>query len=244
MSEPNQNPVNPSEPNPSHLQPVSSSQSPTPIPTQPSPPPPPQAPNSPTPLQPNFPSPNQTPTSTTQNFAQQQQTPIITPNQPSSTSSTAQTPLPPQPPTPVPSQPKPTSPLQPDDELSEDQFITGGADHSSIASTPIPPHPKTTFAEAKFSQLLAQSISLTKKEKQNIIKSIPQLSQYQIDELTKIFIKEKAQFQKLKNNTQGLKDIEAKHKKDWNDIEIQAKAEVKQKEDAKSAADIRKKLGL
>jgi hypothetical protein len=80
----------------------------------------------------------------------------------------------------VPAAPAVDSPLQTDEELSEDQFITGGDDHSFIKTIPIPPHPATQFDEKKFLELLAGSISLTKTEKQRIISSIPKLSQYQI----------------------------------------------------------------
>lgn len=142
---------------------------------------------------------------------------------------------------------QPTSPLQADDELSEDQFITGGDDHSFILNIPLPPHPKTIFDEKKFSQLLASSISLTKKEKQNIIKSIPNLSQYQIDELTKIFQNEQAKIEKVKmkpNCAPSLKQLENKSQKDWHDLETQAKAAQKKAEDLKSAETIRKNLGL
>ena len=90
--------------------------------------------------------------------------------------------------------PKTSSPLQSDDELSEDQFITGGDDHSFITSIPIPVHPNTQFDEQKFLELLAKSISLTKTEKQRIITSIPKLSQYQIDELMRIFKEEQKKF--------------------------------------------------
>ncbi|MBU1089664.1 hypothetical protein KKF38_02635, partial [Patescibacteria group bacterium] len=45
---------------------------------------------------------------------------------------------------------KASSPLQSDDELSEDQFITGGDDHSFITNVPIPAHPNTQFDEQKF----------------------------------------------------------------------------------------------
>jgi hypothetical protein len=140
---------------------------------------------------------------------------------------------------------KSTSPLQSDDELSEDQFVTGGDDHSFITSVSIPKHPNTKFDEKEFLELLAKSISLTKKEKQRIIASIPKLSQYQIDELIRIFKEEQTKFAALNTkHVDELKKLEKKHKKDWNDVEMQAKQENKQKQDVASAEEIRKNLGI
>ncbi|MFH0834690.1 MAG: hypothetical protein V2A63_04895 [Patescibacteria group bacterium] len=142
-------------------------------------------------------------------------------------------------------QPKIVSPLQSDDEISEDQFITGGDDHSFIASVPVPAHPNTQFDEKKFLELLAKSISLTKTEKQRIIDSIPKLSQYQIDELMRIFEEEQKKFAELNaKHEDQLKEIEAKHKNDWNDIELKAKQDAKKKKDDDEAAALRKKMGL
>lgn len=141
--------------------------------------------------------------------------------------------------------PKISSPLQSDDELSEDQFITGGDDHNFITSVPIPAHPNTQFDEQKFLKLLAKSISLTKTEKQRIIASIPKLSQYQIDELMRIFEEEQKKFSELnKKHENQLKALEEKHKNDWNDIEMQAKQKDKKKKDEEEAAKLRKQMGL
>lgn len=141
--------------------------------------------------------------------------------------------------------PKMSSPLQSDDELSEDQFITGGDDHSFITGVPIPAHPNTQFDEKKFLELLAKSISLTKTEKQRIIASIPKLSQYQIDELMRIFEEEQKKFAELnKKHEEQLKALEDKHKDDWNDIEMQAKQDDKKKSDEDEAAKLRKQMGL
>ncbi len=145
----------------------------------------------------------------------------------------------------APPQKKSSSPLQNDDELSEDQFITGGDDHSFITSVPIPAHPNTQFDEKKFLKLLAKSISLTKTEKQRIITSIPKLSQYQIDELMRIFEEEQKKFSELnKKHEDQLKGLEEKHKNDWNDIEMQAKQEDKKKKDEEAAAKLKKQMGL
>lgn len=140
---------------------------------------------------------------------------------------------------------KGSSPLQGDNELSEDQFITGGDDHSFITTVPVPTHPNTQFDEKKFLTLLASSISLTKTEKQRIITSIPKLSQYQIDELIRIFKEEQKKFSELnEKHSDQLKKLEEKHKDDWNDIEHQAKQKEQSKKDDDDAEALRKKLGL
>ena len=141
--------------------------------------------------------------------------------------------------------PKSVSPLQSEEELSEDQFVTGGDDHSFITGVPVPAHPNTKFDEKKFLELLAKSISLTKTEKQRIIESVPKLSQYQIDELMRIFEEEQKKFSELNNShEEQLKALEAKHKNDWDDIEVKAKQDEKKKADDEEAAALRKKMGL
>jgi hypothetical protein len=141
--------------------------------------------------------------------------------------------------------PKTASPLQSDEELSEDQFITGGDDHSFITSVPVPAHPNSQFDEKKFLELLAKSISLTKTEKQRIISSMPKLSQYQIDELMRIFEEEQKKFAELNDKHENqLKALEDKHKDDWNDIELQSKQDAKKKEDDDEATKLRKQMGL
>ena len=140
---------------------------------------------------------------------------------------------------------KVASPLQSDDELSEDQFITGGDDYWIIPHLPRPTHPNTQFDEKKFLELLAKSISLTKTEKQRIITSMAKLSQYQIDELMRIFEEEQKKFSELNQKHENqLRALEDKHKNDWNDIELQAKQDKGKKQDEDEATKLRKQMGL
>jgi len=60
-------------------------------------------------------------------------------------------------------------------------------DSQALLAMAIPAHPNTKFDEKKFLELLAGSISLTITEKKRIVEALPQLSQFQIDELMKIF---------------------------------------------------------
>jgi len=114
-----------------------------------------------------------------------------------------------------------------------------------ITSVKIQPHPNTKFDEKKFVELLAGSISLTITEKKRIIEAIPQLSQFQIDELMKIFEEEKSKFAELeKKHAEQVKELEEKHKDSWQDLEAQKEEEKKKGEEEKEAEDIKKKLGL
>ncbi|MBU0578114.1 hypothetical protein KJ742_02725 [Patescibacteria group bacterium] len=114
-----------------------------------------------------------------------------------------------------------------------------------LTSVKIPPHPNTTFDEQKFVQLLAGSISLTITEKKRIIEAVPQLSQFQIDELIKIFEEEKGKFAELeKKHTEQIKELEEKHKGSWEDLEAQKEEEKKKGEEEQEAEDIKKQLGL
>jgi hypothetical protein len=87
-------------------------------------------------------------------------------------------------------------------------------DQSGQASqTPLPPprpktpnnglfprfliHPLTTFDEKTFLDLLEHSLSLSTFEKKRVIDAIPTLSQFQIDELVKVFEDERVEFRKL-----------------------------------------------
>lgn len=58
-------------------------------------------------------------------------------------------------------------------------------------------HPLTTFAEENFMDLLEHSLSLSTFEKKRVIDAIPTLSQFQIDELVKVFEDERVEFRKL-----------------------------------------------
>ena len=114
-----------------------------------------------------------------------------------------------------------------------------------LLTIPIPPHPNTTFDEKKFVELLAGSISLTITEKKRIIEAIPQLSQFQIDELMKIFEEEKGKFAELeKKHADQIAELEKQHAGAWQDLEAKKEEEAKKAKEAEQAAEIKKKLGL
>ena len=58
-------------------------------------------------------------------------------------------------------------------------------------------HPLTSFDESNFIDLLEHSLSLSTFEKKRVIDAIPTLSQFQIDELIKVFEDERIEFRKL-----------------------------------------------
>ena len=58
-------------------------------------------------------------------------------------------------------------------------------------------HPLTSFDESNFIDLLEHSLSLSTFEKKRVIDAIPTLSQFQIDELIKVFEDERVEFRKL-----------------------------------------------
>ncbi len=108
----------------------------------------------------------------------------------------------------------------------------------------LPKH-ELNFNENRFLQLLAWSISLSKAEKKKIIMSIPKLSQYQIDELMKIFEEEKAKFSSLdQKHKEQLRALEAKHSSDWESLEMEVMQEWEAEEEEAAADDIRKSLGI
>ena len=115
----------------------------------------------------------------------------------------------------------------------------------ALTQIKIPAHPNTKFDEKKFLELLAGSISLTINEKKKIIEAIPQLSQFQIDELIKIFEEEKGKFAELeKKHADQIAELEKQHAGSWQDLEAQKEEEAKKAAEAKQAEDIKKQLGL
>lgn len=67
-----------------------------------------------------------------------------------------------------------------------------------------------------FLDLLKNSLSLDVSDKKRVIDSIPTLSQFQFDELIKVFLEEREKFRELnKNHPEDIKKLLEKQKKDW-----------------------------
>ena len=110
-------------------------------------------------------------------------------------------------------------------------------------------HPLTTFVEMSFIDLLEHSLSLSTFEKKRVVDAIPTLSQFQIDELTKVFEDERVEFRKLMP-TEGeiIKGLVVKAQNEWEqlkDIYIEeSKAQAVANADAVKADEMRRSLGL
>ncbi len=128
-------------------------------------------------------------------------------------------------------------PRPPDSELG---IGTSGDFNTSIA---VPAHPNTSFDEVYFLKMLSGSISLTKNEKKKIVESIPKLSQFQIDELIKIFEEERRKFAELDEKHQvKIRELQAKQTEDWRDLEMAEQQEGRQEEDTAAAEALKAQL--
>ncbi len=109
-------------------------------------------------------------------------------------------------------------------------------------------HPLSEFDEASFLDLLEHSLSLSVFEKKRVIDAIPTLSQFQIDELTKVFEDEREEFRKLMpKEGDTIRDLVVKAKDGWNQLrEIylrEAAARNKADEDQAKIDALRGQLG-
>lgn len=94
-------------------------------------------------------------------------------------------------------------------------------------------HPLTIFDTKEFIELLEHSLSLNVFEKKRVIDSIPTLSQFQIDELIKVFVDEREEFKKLmKTEAEAIKELVKKSREWWIQLEDIYVQEEKQKEKA------------
>lgn len=91
--------------------------------------------------------------------------------------------------------------------------------------------------------MLSGSISLTKNEKKKIVESIAKLSQYQIDELIKIFEEERRKFAELDEKHQiKIRELQNKAMEDWRDLELEGKQQAQKGDEEAAAAALRAKL--
>jgi hypothetical protein len=110
-------------------------------------------------------------------------------------------------------------------------------------------HPLTSFDESKFLDLLEHSLSLSTFEKKRVIDSVSNLSQFQVDELMKVFEDERVEFRKLVA-TEGeiIKGLVVKAQNEWEQLKDIYTEEVRAAEQARldeqKADEIKKTLGL
>ncbi len=80
-------------------------------------------------------------------------------------------------------------------------------------------HPLSDFDESAFIDLLEHSLSLSVFEKKRVIDAIPTLSQFQIDELVKVFEDEREEFKKLLSKEgDTIRELVIKAKEGWNQL--------------------------
>lgn len=80
-------------------------------------------------------------------------------------------------------------------------------------------HPLSEFNEVNFLDLLEHSLSLSVTEKKRVVDAIPTLSQFQIDELHKVFEDEREEFKKLlEKEGDVIRDLVIKSKEGWDQL--------------------------
>lgn len=103
--------------------------------------------------------------------------------------------------------------------------------------------------ETTFLDLLKHSLSLNTMEKKRVVDAVPTLSQFQFDELSKVFTEERDKFRELaKEHPEDIKKLVAKQQKEWLELWdlYQAEIQAKQKEsqDQNKIDDIKASLWL
>ena len=70
--------------------------------------------------------------------------------------------------------------------------------------------------EAEFLDLLKNSLSLNVSEKKRVIDAVPTLSQFQFDELKKVFVEERVKFRELAGeHPEDIKKLLKKQQEEW-----------------------------
>lgn len=103
--------------------------------------------------------------------------------------------------------------------------------------------------EEEFLDLLKHSLSLNTMEKKRVIDAVPNLSQFQFDELTKVFTEEREKFRELASkHPEDIKKLVAKQQAEWAELwDIFKDEEQKKLEESKDQDkidDIKKNLGI
>ncbi len=100
-----------------------------------------------------------------------------------------------------------------------------------------------------FMDLLKHSLSLNTMEKKRVVDAVPTLSQFQFDELTKVFTEEREKFRELaKDHPEDIKKLLTKQQTEWVHLWDLYRAELenqgKKDEDKAKEEEIKKSLGL
>ncbi len=90
---------------------------------------------------------------------------------------------------------------------------------------------KIKIDEKEFLDLLKHSLSLNTMEKKRVIDAVPTLSQFQFDELNKVFVEERKKFRELsKEHPDDIKKLLSKQQKEWIQLGDLYKSENESKE--------------
>jgi len=103
--------------------------------------------------------------------------------------------------------------------------------------------------EKNFLDLLKFSLSLNTMEKKRVVDAVPTLSQFQFDELTKVFSEEREKFRELaKEHPEDIKKLVAKQQKEWIELwdlyQIELESKAKENENQSKIDDIKSSLWL
>ncbi|MFK7780470.1 MAG: hypothetical protein QM490_05050 [Candidatus Gracilibacteria bacterium] len=102
--------------------------------------------------------------------------------------------------------------------MSENQILEQDVD--IIVLKLLEKHSKEVKIDAQdFLDLLKFSLSLNTMEKQRVLDAVPTLSQFQFDELTKVFTEERVKFKDLaKEHPDDIKKLVAKQQAEWSEL--------------------------
>lgn len=136
--------------------------------------------------------------------------------------------------------------------MSSDSIVPGISESEvdSIILNLISMHGADIKVDVKaFHDLLKHSLSLSTFEKKRVIDAVPTLSQFQFDELTKVFSEEREKFRELsKEHPEDIKKLLKKQQLEWIQLGDIYKSENekanKDDEDAKKAEELKKSLWL
>ena len=100
-----------------------------------------------------------------------------------------------------------------------------------------------------FLDLLKHSLSLNTMEKKRVVDAVPTLSQFQFDELTKVFTEEREKFRELASeHPDDIKKLLTKQQSEWVQLgdlyQAEKQNDDKQEEDQWKIDDIKSQLGL
>ena len=111
-------------------------------------------------------------------------------------------------------------------------------------------HSETVQVDTEnFLDLLKHSLSLNTMEKKRVIDAVPTLSQFQFDELAKVFTEEREKFRELaKDHPEDIKKLLTKQQTEWSHLGDLYRSELENKwkeaDDLAKQEEIKKSLGL